>query len=147
MLSKTTQYAIRALVAVELNSRKGQRSGFKTIAREIDVPEQYVAKIMQTLTRFNLLKSVRGRGGGFSITDNNRQDIFLYDIVSIMEGKTFFTRCGFGFKHCDANNPCPLHNEYEPIREAFTQLLKKETICSLATKIEKGEAVLSRLSV
>ncbi|MCF8232920.1 MAG: Rrf2 family transcriptional regulator [Bacteroidales bacterium] len=147
MLSKTTEYAIRALVSVELNSRKGQRPGFKTIARDIDAPEQYVAKIMQTLTRFKLLKSVRGRGGGFFFTEDNQQDIFLYDVVWIMEGKTFFTRCGFGFKHCDANNPCPLHNEYEPIREAFTQLLKKETIRSLATKIEKGEAVLSRLSV
>lgn len=147
MLSKTTEYAIRALVSVELSSRKGQRPGFKTIARDIDAPAQYVAKIMQTLTRFELLKSMRGRGGGFFFTEDNQQDIYLYDVVWIMEGKTFSTRCGFGFKHCDADNPCPLHNEYEPIREAFTQLLKKETIRSLATKIEKGEAVLSRLSV
>lgn len=147
MLSKTTEYAIRALVSVELNGRKGQRPGFKTIAVDIDAPEQYVAKIMQTLTRFGLLKSVRGRGGGFFFTEDNHQDIFLYDVVWIMEGKTFFTRCGFGFKQCDNENPCPLHNEHEPIREAFTRLLKKENIRSLATKIEKGDAVLSRLRV
>lgn len=147
MISKTTEYAIRALVSVELNSRKGQRPGFKTIAKDIDAPEQYVAKIMQTLTRFELLKSVRGRGGGFFFADDNHQDIFLVDVVLIMEGKNFFTRCGFGFKQCDANNPCPLHDDYEPIREAFTKLLKNETIRSLATKIDKGEAILSRLSV
>jgi len=64
-----------------------------------------------------------------------------------MEGKQFFNKCGFGFKSCDAANPCPLHNEYLVVRESFYTLVKKETIQSLAQKVMNKEAVLSRLTL
>lgn len=144
MLTKATEYAIRGLVAIEINNKKGLRPGFKKIAREVDAPEPYMGKILQTLTRHDLIKSVRGRGGGFFFDDESKE-LTLYEVIVVMEGMRFFTKCGFGFKHCDASNPCPVHNEFQQIRDAFTDLVKNETIQSLARKIENGEAVLNRL--
>jgi len=147
MLTKATEYAIRGLVAIEMNNNNGIRPGFKQIAREVEAPEQYMAKILQTLTKHQFISSVRGRGGGFFFDSKKKQDLTLYEVVTIMEGVGFFTKCGFGFNHCDANNPCPLHNEFQNIRDAFTDLVKRETIQSLARKVENGEAVLSRLNI
>jgi Rrf2 family protein len=144
MLGKTTEYAIRALVYIFIKNQEGKRPGFKEISKEIDSPEQFTAKVLQNLARAELISSIKGRGGGFFF-DQPSVPLTLYEVISVLEGEKFFSKCGFGLKRCDANNPCPLHNDYSPVREGFFRLVKKETIQSLAKRINEQEAVLSRL--
>lgn len=144
MLGKTTEYAIRALVYICIQNQEGKRPGFKEISKKIDSPEQFTAKILQNLARAELISSMKGRGGGFFF-DQPSVPLTLYEVISVLEGEKFFSKCGFGLKRCDADNPCPLHNDYSPVREGFFRLVKKETIQSLAKKINEQEAVLTRL--
>lgn len=146
MLTKATEYAIRAMVAIELSQREGKRLGFKGIAQKIEAPEQFTAKVLQTLAKHDLVKSVRGRGGGFFF-EKDAAPITLYDIIVVLEGKSFFHKCGFGFKRCDANNPCPLHDDFQGIRDAFYQLVVRHTITDLADKVSAGKAFLNRLEL
>lgn len=146
MLSKPTEYALRALVCIATMNQFGKRPGFKEIARETDSPEPYMAKILQQLTRSGLVNSSKGRGGGFFF-DQPDNPLPVYEVIRLMEGEQFFNKCGFGFKSCDAANPCPLHDEYIVVRESFYALVKKETIQSLAQKVVNKEAVLSRLTL
>jgi Rrf2 family protein len=144
MLAKGTEYAIRALVYVQLQNWKAQRPGVIEIAREIEAPEAYSAKILQTLVRHQLLESMKGRGGGF-FYDNNQSDITIYEVIHVMEGDGCFHKCGFGLKNCNSENPCPLHDEYIVVRDGFFNIAKSETIQTLSQKILDGKAVLSRL--
>jgi Rrf2 family protein len=146
MLTKATEYAIRALVYIAIQNLESKRPGFKEIAQKIDSPEQFTAKILQVLTRKKLINSVKGRGGGFFF-DNPGGALPLYEVVTALEGDWSLSKCGFGLKSCDAQNPCPLHHEYLPIREGLYNLLKKETIQSLAHKILGNEATLTRLNL
>jgi len=143
MLGKTTGYAIRALVYIFIQNQEGKRPGFKEIAKKIDSPEQFTAKVLQILARAELISSMKGRGGGFFF-DQPSTPLTLYEVIRVMEGEKFFSKCGFGLKLCDGKNPCPLHNDYSPVREGFFQLVKKETIKSLADKINDHKAVLTR---
>jgi len=143
MLGKTTEYAIRSLVYIYIQNQEGKRPGFKEISKNIDSPEQFTAKILQNLAREELISSMKGRGGGFFF-DQPSVPLTLFEVISILEGEKFFSKCGFGLKRCDANNPCPLHNDYSPVREGFFKLVKKETIQPLAKKINKQKAVLTR---
>jgi Rrf2 family protein len=144
MLAKGTEYAIRALVYVQLQNWKTRRPGVIEIAREIEAPEAYSAKILQTLVRHQLLDSMKGRGGGF-FYDNNQSDITIYEVIHVMEGDGCFHKCGFGLKNCNSENPCPLHDEYIVVRDGFFNIAKSETIQTLSQKILDGKAVLSRL--
>jgi DNA-binding IscR family transcriptional regulator len=54
MLSKSAEYAIRALVYIQLQNWEGKRPGYREIAREIESPEHFTAKILQIMTRFNM---------------------------------------------------------------------------------------------
>jgi len=144
MLSKATEYAIRALVFIQLQNLKGRRPGVPETAREIEAPVAFTAKILHTMTRHGLLKSMKGRGGGFFF-ENNRTDLTLYKVILVMQGEDIFTSCGFGLKNCSDENPCPLHDQFIRLREGFLELAHSETIFSLAQKIEKGHAVLNRL--
>ena len=144
MLSKTTEYAIRALVYVYIQNQNGKRPGYKEIAKEIDSPEQFTAKVLQNLTRAALVSSMKGRGGGFFF-ESSITALSLYEIIRVIEGEKLFTKCGFGLKSCDCENPCPLHNDYLPVREGFYNVVKNNTIQSLANKISEHKAILARL--
>ena len=144
MLGKTTEYAIRALVYVYMQNQEGKRPGYKEVAKKINSPEQFTAKILQSLARAELISSMKGRGGGFFF-GNPAAPLPLYDVIRVMEGEKFFSKCGFGLRQCDSNNPCPLHDDYSPVREGFFELVTKQTIQKLANKINEHKAVLTRL--
>ena len=143
MLAKSTEYAIRALVFVQLRNWEGKRPGVVEIAKEIEAPPAFSAKILQTLTRHRLLDSAKGRGGGFFFNDEQKK-LTLYQVIHVMEGDACFHRCGFGLKSCNNDNPCPLHEQYKEVRDKFFDIVQEETIQSLSEKIKKGEAVLNR---
>jgi len=143
VLAKGTEYAIRALVFVQLRNWEQKRPGVEEIARGIVAPEAYSAKILQTLTRHHLLDSMKGRGGGFFF--NERQSgLTLYEVIHVMEGDHSFHRCGYGLTDCSDSNPCPLHDRYKTVRDGFYEIAKTETIQSMAGKILDGNAVLNR---
>ncbi|MEL7586560.1 MAG: Rrf2 family transcriptional regulator [Prolixibacteraceae bacterium] len=144
MLSRSTAYAIRALVFIQLENWREKRPGVVEIAREIDAPGAFTAKILQTLTRHHLVHSMKGRGGGFFFV-RERKEPSLYDVVHVMEGDEIFNKCGFGLKDCSNENPCPLHDQYKAVRDEFTRLVHTITINSMALKVLQGEAVLNRM--
>ena len=143
MLSKSTEYSIRALVFIQLVNWENRRPGVKEIAEEIDAPVAFTAKMLHTLTTHQLLQSMKGRGGGFFYPDNLSTHS-LFDVIKITEGDRLLTKCGIGLRHCNEENPCPLHEEYARIRDELRDLVKSETIASLARKIKEGKAVLNR---
>jgi len=142
MLSKSTEYAIRALVFIQLCNWERKRPGVGEIAKEIEAPLAYTAKILQTLTKNTLLNSMKGRGGGFFF-DENQSNLTLYDVIHVMEGDASFHKCGFGLIQCNDKNPCPFHDKYKVLRDGFFEIVKTETIESLSEKIRHGDAVLN----
>lgn len=141
MFNKETEYALRGLVYIKLQNLKSRRPGTAEIAKEIEAPPFYTAKILQRIVRFGLLESIKGKGGGFFF-DENKPDLPLVKLITATEGDKSFSGCGFGLKHCDANNPCPLHEKYAPIRNAINNLVSEETVQSLAEKVYKKELSL-----
>jgi len=146
MLAKNTEYAIRALVYIQLSNHENKRPGVIEIAREIEAPQAYMAKIMQVLTRHRIVNSRKGRGGGFHFTDGSDSPT-LYEVILIMEGDACFNKCAFGFMSCNHDNPCPLHDHYITIRENFRSVTRSETIGSITQKILEGKAFLTSIPV
>lgn len=141
MFNKETEYALRGLVYIQTQNLKGNRPGIDEISREIEAPRFYTAKILQRLVRQGFLSSIKGKGGGFFF-DTEKPELTLKDIIISTEGDRTISGCGFGLKHCDCENPCPLHEQYVKIRDAIEKLVSTETIQSLASKfISKNELV------
>lgn len=137
MFNKETEYALRALVYIQLQNFSERRPGIVEIAKEIDAPQSFSAKILQRMVKQGVVKSLKGKGGGFFF-DKEKDDLLIKDLVSLIGGNKLLTECGFGLKHCDCNNPCPLHDQYLPIKEAVNNLVSSESIQSLAKKYTKG---------
>ena len=143
MLAKSTEYAIRALVYIEIQNQAGRRPGVKEIAREVSLPEAYTGKFLQILTKQGLIRSAKGRGGGFFF-DKSTRPLTLQNVVRVMEGERYFNKCGLGFNGCDSHAPCPIHNEYIRVKQELFELFEKQTIEGLANNVKEGLAVLYR---
>jgi Rrf2 family protein len=144
MFNKETEYALRGLVYIKLQNLKSRRPGTAEIAKEIEAPPFYTAKILQRIVRVGLLESLKGKGGGFFF-DENKPDLPLETLIIATEGDRSFSGCGFGLKHCNENNPCPLHEKYAPIRDSINKLVSEETVQSLAEKVYKKELSLNEV--
>ena len=144
MFNKETEYALRGLVYIKLQNLRERRPGTAEVAKEIEAPPFFTAKILQRLVRFGFLESIKGKGGGFFF-DENKPDLPLIKLITTTEGDRSFSGCGFGLKQCDENNPCPLHEKYAPIRESINNLVSEETVQSLAEKVYKEQFNLNKL--
>jgi len=145
VFKKETEYALRALVYIQLQNYKKRRPGIAEIASEIETPQSFTAKILQRLVKQGFVESMKGINGGFFF-DTSKEDLPLKKLIVSIEGDSLFTGCGFGLKHCDDNNPCPLHESYAPIRDAINKLVTEQTIQSLAQKYNTNEKItLNRL--
>ena len=133
MFNKESEYALRSLVYIQLKNYQNQKPGIEEIVREIEAPHHFTAKILQRLVKYGFIKSTKGKGGGFYF-DLNVEDLSLKNVILVIEGNKLFDKCGFGLATCDCENPCPVHDKYEPIRKAVNELVEKETIQSLAQK-------------
>jgi Rrf2 family protein len=145
VFKKETEYALRGLVYIQAQNNLGWKPGIMEIASEIDTPPSFTAKILQRLVRMGFINSIKGKNGGYYFNPD-KPELPLKQVVVATEGDKIFTGCGFGLKHCDENNPCPLHNEYAAIREAINQLLSSETIQKLAVK-DNPERLLNRYAI
>jgi len=133
MFNKETEYALRGLVYINLQNLKGRRPGTTEVAKEIEAPPFFIAKILQRLVRSGFLRSLKGKGGGFFF-DPDKPDLPIINLISTIEGDRSFSGCSFGLKQCDSDNPCPLHEKYAPIKEALNKLITEETVQRLAKK-------------
>jgi len=143
MWSKTTEYAIRSLIQVDISNAAGYRPGFREIAETIDAPVQFTAKILQSLVKAGMLSSVRGRGGGFFF-DPKKPELKLAEVIRVLEGEKYFTGCVVGLPQCNKDYPCPMHSEFSRIRADLVALADQETIQSLARRTIGGETTLKR---
>jgi Rrf2 family protein len=123
MFSKACEYAIRALLFIAQKSKDGSKVGIKEIARGIDSPEHFIAKILQDLSRKGMVQSQKGPSGGFYL-DQHSLNASLADVVRTVDGDSIFSGCGLGLKQCSEARPCPLHNEFKKIRDDMFNMLQ-----------------------
>ncbi|WP_375583466.1 RrF2 family transcriptional regulator [Cyclobacterium xiamenense] len=142
MFSKACEYGIRAVIYIWSQNKRGIKLGVKDICKEIDAPEYFTAKILQSLARQNLVSSTKGPNGGFYI-DTDQEKMRLLDLVIAIDGDSLFKGCGLGLKHCSEQHPCPIHDEYKTIREGLTRLLSDKSLKELAEEVAAGKATLS----
>lgn len=145
ILSRTSQYAVQALIYMATQP-SGTPILNKDIAARLNVPAPYLAKILQSLAKGDLLYSFRGRLGGFCLKEDG-QKMTLMDILLLTEGPAFTQSCLLGLKKCSDETACPVHFRWLPVKEKITSLLKETTLDKLAKAVQSGKYRLSDLPI
>ncbi|MCK0131520.1 Rrf2 family transcriptional regulator [Flavobacteriaceae bacterium F08102] len=137
MLSKSSKYAIRAVLYIGINASPLNKISPREIAAGIQVPTAYLAKLLQVLTKRNLISGTRGRQGGFFLKDAQRLQT-LIAIVDAIDGLAVLGECTLGLTTCSNQHPCPFHATTAVFREALVYELSSHTIDELCRDIVTG---------
>ncbi len=145
ILSQTSKLAIQALIYMATQP-PGVAILNRTIAEKLGASPTYLAKILQSLCKFNLLYSSRGNQGGFCLRENGNK-INLLQIILVIEGPGIEDACVLGFKVCSDTKPCLMHERWAPIRHEIVKLLKSQNLESLASEVLTGKRLISDFPV
>ena len=140
MFSKSCEYGIRATLYIAQQSKNGVRPNLSEIAKAVDSPEAFTAKIMQKLAKHGVIESRKGPSGGFFIAPTSKTK--LIEIVLAIDGDKIYNGCGLGLEECTEAHPCPLHDEFVSIRGSLKEMLENTEIISLAGKLDSKHTFL-----
>lgn len=135
MITNTSRHAIRALIFLA-NLPDGEYAGAIAIADEIGAPQNYLGKMLQTMTKQGLLLAHKGHGGGFRFA-RDPHSVSLFDVVEPIEGLSRKTGCILGNMLCSDSAPCPAHKRYAAVVGEQERFLKETSIGLLADRYAK----------
>ena len=141
MFTKACEYAIRAVLYISVKSIDGSKLGIQEIAKEIDSPVHFTAKILQVLSREGIISSVKGPNGGFYL-EPKVKPIPLNAIVNAIDGDDVLHSCSLGLKECSDKFPCPIHDEIKVYKERLRKIMKEKTVQQLAKELSQGKTFL-----
>jgi len=141
MLSLTCKTAIKAVIYLASKFESGDKAGIKEIAKSIDASEHTVGKLLQTLVKERVINSIKGPNGGFYITAKQKSQPII-NIVEAIDGRELFNECGLGFNKCSSSHPCPLHDDYKPVRDRFEKMCREKKLNDLCEPVNIGMAYL-----
>lgn len=130
ILSKTANYALRAALCLAEAGTDGPVS-VDEIAERLDVPRNYLSKILHVLARTDILDSTRGPGGGFRLA-RPADDVSLADVVRHFDRVPDETTCLLGRTSCSDDDPCRAHTRWATVRTAVIGFLDDTRLVDLS---------------
>jgi len=95
-------------------NRKEQIISAGTIAEELNLPREFVSKILQSLSRDGFLHSKKGKGGGFTLSEIS-SDSKLAEIINSYENNSIWEGCIIGIYDSCIGRTCPLFDDWEKL--------------------------------
>ena len=109
----------------------GTRTSLPELAAAIEVPDQFLSKVLQMLCRRRFIHSHRGVSGGFELAVDP-ETISVLEVIETIEGPIQLNIClgpGLG---CNRKLRCPAHLVWAEAQEALQAVLRRASIAKLA---------------
>ncbi len=131
LITRDTDYAIRALNYIVCN--EGRTVSITELVRELQTPKPFLRKILQLLSINGILKSFKGKNGGFELA-RSPEDIFVLDLMQIFQGQFKISECMFKKNSCPNQEYCLLKTEIDSIEKMVLEKISVITLRSLKRK-------------
>jgi Rrf2 family protein len=83
LLTRASEYA---LLSLDIIVKAQKPIGSEQLSKDLNIPKSFLAKILQNLTKNDILVSHRGAQGGYALK-REAKDISVYEIICAVEGK------------------------------------------------------------
>lgn len=139
MLSRTAEYALRAVLHLAGSAGGGGPVRVDDVAADLEVPRNYLSKILNVLVRGGILTSTRGPGGGFELAVPSER-LSLERVICEFDDAGGEGRCLLGQPVCSDAGACAAHRRWKEVRGGVHTFFRETTVADLAGK--KGPAAL-----
>ncbi len=83
LMTRASEYALLALVVLAKSSVSMDSD---TLSKELNISKSFLSKILQSLTRHQILQSFKGVNGGFELI-KDKNEITILEVMRAVEGK------------------------------------------------------------
>lgn len=128
ILSQTAEYGLRAVIHMAAHPER-PIARVADLARELDIPSNYLSKTLSQLVRAGVLRSTRGRHGGFALARPADQ-LTLEDVVGRFENMGQ-RHCLLGNQVCTDRTPCVAHAAWRETAERMTTFFRSTTVADI----------------
>jgi len=135
-LTRAADYAVRVMIHLAA-AAPGTRASRSDLAGAVECPEQFLSKVLQSLTRAGLVVSHRGNTGGFELPAGRRHASVL-EIVEAIEGPIRLNVCLNVQGECAQAEWCPVYPVWVEAQNAMTTVLRNATVDALARQGSNG---------
>jgi Rrf2 family protein len=134
--SQSLDLALHALWYMARNA-PDQPVMIKDLARDMNASESYLARIMLWLTKSGILKSIRGKKGGF-IFKIPPEQVTIADVVTAIDTDAADYNCSWEERHCNLRLGCILVNLFQEAQKQMLLVLRRMTIADMVAQGEPG---------
>lgn len=134
MLSNTAEYALRAVLHLADCSRERPVQASE-VAKALDLPTNYLSKILHRLTQEGILDSRRGPQGGFRLAEAPRE-LTLARVIEPFDALTARRECLLGRPRCTDEAPCPAHDRWKQVFGEVREFFEGTTVADLLRQEE-----------
>ena len=131
-LSTKSRYGTRAMLDIAINYEKGPVS-VKSLAHRQGISVKYMEQLIPLLKMAGLIRSVRGAGGGYTLSKDVHQ-INLRDIIDALEGSIFPVDCVDNPEMCDRAKKCVTYNIWKDIQNTINKMLDSLTLADMVER-------------
>ncbi|MDD3274651.1 MAG: Rrf2 family transcriptional regulator [Candidatus Omnitrophica bacterium] len=127
LVTRDTDYAVRAICYI---AEADKVVTVTEMVQKLGVPQPFMRKILQRLSREKILISYKGQAGGFKLKLKPER-IFVYNIMNIFQGKFSLNGCFLKKDLCPNRGKCILRKKIKDIEGEALRKLKSINIASL----------------
>ncbi len=124
-LSEAASIGLHAMVLI---ARSDAGLNVQAIADKTGSSKHHIAKVLQRLTKDNLLSSVRGPSGGFTLKKDPKA-VTLLDVYESIEGRIEINDCPLNHEVCAFEN-CLMSNLSQAVTLQAKEYLRSRTLDS-----------------
>ncbi len=140
-LSTKGRYAVTAMLDLALNGKDGPVT-LSDISENQGISLSYLEQLFASLRSKNLVRGVRGPGGGYFL-GREAGDISIANIICAVDEWVEFTRCR-GKEDCRGGHRCLTHNLWDDLSRQIYEFLEKITLADLVARGEQAEEGCAR---
>ena len=130
-LTTKGRYAVTAMLDLAFHSQIKPVT-LTDIASRQTISLSYLEQLFSRLRRANMVKGIRGPGGGYTLA-GKASDINIADIIAAVDEPLDATKCG-GESNCQNEKACLTHDLWMGLSEQIKDYLKGITLAQLLEK-------------
>lgn len=135
-LTRAADYGVRVMVHLA-TLPEHERALLPELAEATEAPESFLSKVLQALARAELIRSWRGKAGGFVILPRGRSASML-EVIEAIDGPICLNVCLLPGQPCSRMVSCPAHPVWARALRALLDVLRGTGIAELASR-ERGK--------
>ena len=141
-ITRAADYGMRAVLFLAQNRSKGSIL-IGEIAEVMDVPPQFLHKVMPRLVKAGLLSSRRGARGGYRLA-KHPAEMTMLDVIEAIDGPLILNRCLLNATDCNRSGRCAVQEACAAAQQALRNKLNSFSIEDLCKRQNALDAELQR---